>query len=121
VTTTATFDLLGDHAITRNFSWRFSFRRLQPGKHPQNRQPVDLTGLTARLEIFDTQKARNTPHVFSTEHPLGEDGEVAFVLSGAETRSIPITAARYRVVFSDPSGEQSVLLRGRLAVLEEKL
>jgi len=115
-----TFDLIGDHAITRNFSWRFSFRRLQPGKH--HRQPVDLTGLTARLEIFNTQSGqRGSPRIFQTEQALGEDGEVAFSLTGAETRSIPITAARYRVVFTDPSGEQAVLLRGRLAVLEEKL
>ncbi|MCL2076065.1 MAG: hypothetical protein FWH15_06455 [Betaproteobacteria bacterium] len=111
-----TFDLTGIHAITRGFVWSFAFRRLQP-----NRRPVDLTGLTARLEIFNSQNERGKPRSYPTEHPLGADGAVAFRLSGAETRAITATAARYRVVFTDPAGESQIYLRGRLAILEDTL
>jgi hypothetical protein len=111
--TAAVFDLIGQHAITRGCAWRFVFRRQQA-----NRIPVDLTGLTARLEVFDTQKARQAPSVFASEGTLGADGEVVFDLTGDQTRSIRATAARYRILFVDSAGEATVFLRGRLALLE---
>jgi len=111
-----TFDLIGGYAIERGFAWSFGFRRLQ-----RNRHPVDLTSLTARLEIFNTQRERGTPLSYPTETTLGADGWVTFRLTGTETRAIAATAGRYRIIFRGASGEETVFLRGRLAILEPPL
>ncbi|MDR1063247.1 MAG: hypothetical protein LBL48_04835 [Azoarcus sp.] len=48
------FDLIGDYTLRRKFPWRLTIRRLQPGPA---RQPVDLTGLSARFEVYDADAA----------------------------------------------------------------
>ncbi|MDR3323130.1 MAG: hypothetical protein LBS89_02885 [Zoogloeaceae bacterium] len=111
-----TYDLLGSRALRRGFAWRFVFRRRI---HPI-RQPVDLTGCVARLEIYDTQHPRRAAWGFDTGL-LGADGVTEFELTAADTADITCTAARYRVLFVDAEGEQTVYLTGRLAVLEKDL
>jgi hypothetical protein len=110
----AALDLVGAYGLQRGFVWNFTFRRLQP-----SRQPVDLTGLSARLEIFSTQRATETPVAVLESGPLGADGRVVFGMTGDETRALPTSAARYRIIFADGAGNRAVFLRGRLAVLEE--
>lgn len=114
----AEFNLLGEHAIERGFPWSLRFTR----KNPDRKTPVDLTGYAARLEIFDTQRARGAPRVYSTAsgHVVlnAPKGEFVCKLVAAETAALGVTAARYRVIFTDSQGEETVLLRGRLAVLE---
>jgi hypothetical protein len=112
------FDLTGIHALERGFPWTFAFTR----KNPDRRTPVDLSGTTARLEIFDTQHPRKPPVVFSTAsgHVTlgGAAGSFTCSLSAPDTALLNITAARYRVIFTDGQGADDLYLRGRLAVLE---
>ena len=114
-----TFDLLAPYAITRGFPWKLALTRLQ-SRTP--RVPVDLTGMTARLEIYDTQHCRRPPWTFdsATGHIalVGATGEVDIRLSAADTQGIAATACRYRIVFAGAAGAESIFLRGRLAVLE---
>jgi hypothetical protein len=113
-----TFDLIGVYTLARGFDWHLPLRRWQPGKP---RVPLDLTGMTARLEIFDTQHSRRPPWVFSTAsgHIVlgGAEGAIDIRLASADTQSITATACRYRLIFTDALGGEAVLLRGRLAVL----
>jgi hypothetical protein len=115
----ANLDLTGAYAITRGFPWALPLTRLQPVRP---RTPVDLTGMTARFEIFDTLAQRRPPWVFSTDSGHitlgGATGAVDITLAAADTRSIRATACRYRLLFTDSLGDESVFLRGRLAVLE---
>jgi hypothetical protein len=87
------------------------------------RRLVDLTGMTARFEVFDTLHQRRAPWVFSTASGHitlgGATGEVLIHLSAADTLSIEATACRYRLIFTDSLGEEAVFARGRLAVLEK--
>jgi hypothetical protein len=115
---TTEFDLLDIHALTRGFPWSLDFTR----KNPDRRTPIDLTGCAARLEIFDTQRTRRPPWVFSTTSGHitlgGSAGTFACWLSAADTTALDATAARYRIIFTDSQGNDDLYLRGRLAVLE---
>jgi hypothetical protein len=113
-------NLLGDFAVTRGFPWHAHMARLQ-SRCP--RVPVDLTGMKARLEVFDTLHLRRAPWVFSTETGHielgGGTGEFDIRLAAADTLGITATACRYRLIFTDALGEERILARGRLAVLED--
>jgi hypothetical protein len=116
---TTTFDLLGDFAITRGFPWAWRLTRLQ-SRCP--RVPVDLSGMTARFEVYDTLHPRRAPWIFSgaSGHVTlgGATGDVDIELSAADTESIAATAARYRLIFTDALSDETVFARGRLAILE---
>ncbi|MDR1424297.1 MAG: hypothetical protein LBI92_06830 [Azoarcus sp.] len=108
--------LLGpDHAIRRGFPWRLTLRRLQPGPA---RRPVDLTGMNAAFEIYDTGAPRRPPWAFVCQIADPASGIVRIALTAAETASIRAASARYRLVFTDSLGDAAVLLYGRLALLE---
>ena len=119
------FDLTGPCAITRGSPWRLSFTRLLS---TSPRAPVDLTGMTARLEIYIVQPNNRTPRlkVFSEGKIVlgGADGTVNIRLSAYDTRALEAATSRYkavcryRLVFTDSHREEATLLRGRIAVLE---
>jgi hypothetical protein len=112
------FDLTGKYVVTRGFPWALAMTRLQ-SQRP--RVPVDLSGMKARFEIHDTQHRHRAPWVFSTDSGhivLGAAGTVDIRLADTDTESIRATACRYRLIFADSLSNESVLLRGRLAVLE---
>ena len=109
------FDLIGDYALRRAFPWRLSVRRLQPGPA---RKAVDLTGMSARFEIYDNLCARRPPWTFAVVIDAPPTGGGLIDMSADDTRAIQTTAARYRLLFTDSLGDESVLLTGRLAVLE---
>jgi hypothetical protein len=115
----ASFDLIGQYALTRGFPWHLPLTRLQSARP---RRPVDLTGMRARFEVYDTLRQRHRPWVFSTDSghlTLGDEaGTVDIRLAAEDTARITATACRYRLIFLDSWGRGAVLLRGRLAVLE---
>lgn len=109
------FDLTGRFALQRGMSWSLKLRCLT---HP-GRRPVDLTGMTATLEIYDTQ-GETPPVEFAPAAPLGDEGTMEWALSPEQTAALTLTAARYRIVRAK-GAQRSVYLRGRLAVLESDL
>jgi hypothetical protein len=119
---TAEFDLIGKYAVTRGFPWSLPLMRLQSAKP---RVPLDLTGMQARFEIYGTSRHHHRlPWEFSTAtghiHLGGAQGTVDIRLGPSDTELIRSTACRYRLIFTDSLGDESILLRGRLAVLEDE-
>ncbi len=112
------FDLVGKHAIEKGFPWSFVFTRYAgPAK-----TPVDLTGLSCRLDVFDALSASTTP-LLSVSSASGQ-----IVLGGASGRTeIDLTeqqttfatkSLRYRIVFTEAGGRQHPYLHGRLGIVE---
>ncbi len=114
----AKFDLVGDYAIVKGLPWSFRFTRYAgPLK-----TPVNLTGCSARLVIFNLLGAAALPLAFSTVsgHIVlgGALGTVAIDLDG-ETTVLAAGRATYRLYFTNSLGIETLLLRGRLGLLEE--
>ncbi len=114
------FDLLGPHAMVKGLPWSLEFtRRAGPAK-----TPVDLTGCSARLVITDllADAAPETPLEFTTlsGHIVlgGVAGTVAITLDETDT-ALAAERASYRLYFTDSLGRESLLLRGRLGLVEE--
>ncbi|GHU38471.1 hypothetical protein AGMMS50256_37810 [Betaproteobacteria bacterium] len=108
----ANYDIKGSRAIQRGFSWRFVFTRRQ-----KNRQPVDLTGLSARFELRDSANPETPAIVFTSDEGkivLGDaTGTVEILLTAGDTAAIDFRhAARYRLIFSDNLGDPEVFLAG---------
>lgn len=113
----AKFDLVGDYAIVKGLPWSLAFTyRAGPGK-----TPVDLTGCSARLAIFDLL-ADGAPVEFSTVSGHialgGAAGTIAVELPESLT-GLAAQRARYRLYLTDAGGKERLLLRGRLALVEE--
>ncbi|MDR0701322.1 MAG: hypothetical protein LBF61_02765 [Azoarcus sp.] len=109
------YDLWDDrYAIRRGMPWSLSVRCRQPDA---DRTPVDLTGAAIRFEVHDVrvESARSFP-----ASTVPETGWAEIVIGAADTATLP-GEARYRIVFTDSLGVESVLLYGRLAVLEATL
>jgi len=116
----AKFDLVGDYAMVKGLPWSLRFTRYAgPAK-----TPVNLTGCSARLVIFNLLDAAALPLAFSTVsgHIVlgGMLGTVAIDLDG-ETTALASERATYRLYFTDSLGVETLLLRGRLGLLEEDL
>ena len=116
------FDLVDSYTMVKGLPWSFRFTRLAgPLK-----TPVDLTGCSARLVIFDLLDTTVplVPLVFSTVsgHILlgGVAGTVAIDLDETDT-ALAAERASYRLYFTDSLGVETLLLRGRLGLLEEDL
>jgi hypothetical protein len=114
----AKFDLVGDYAMVKGLPWSLRLtRRAGPAK-----TPVDLSGCTARLVITDLLDAAAAPLEFSTGsgHVVlgGVAGTVAIDLPGTVT-GLAAQRARYRLYLVDALGVESLLLRGRLALVED--
>lgn len=116
--TSTVFDLVGKYAIEKGLPWAFRCTRYAgPGK-----TPVDLSGLTARLDIHDAFAA-GAP-ILSVGSGSGEialgglAGTVAIDLSATQTGGIAATHLRYRLFLIDPQSVARVFLRGRLGLVE---
>lgn len=116
--TSTVFDLVGKYAIEKGLPWSFRCTRYAGPA----RTPVDLTGLVARLDIFDAL-APGAP-ILSVGSASGEivlggpAGTVDIALSGAQTRTITATHLRYRLTFIDALFVERIYLRGRLGLLD---
>lgn len=114
----ARFDLLGRYAMVKGLPWSFAFTR----KAGPQKTPVDLTGCSARLVIFDLLDAAVLPLEFSTVSGHitlgGVLGTVTIDLDDAET-ALTAERASYRLYFTDALGRETLLLRGRLGLIEE--
>lgn len=113
----ATYDIKGPRAIERGFPWRFAFTRRQK----VGRQPVDLSGCAARLEIRDTA----SPHADTLTYASadgkiilgGAAGTVEVRLTGIDTAAIRFRhAVRYRLIFTNSLGEDEIYLSGNVQV-----
>jgi len=116
----AKFDLVGDYAIVKGLPWSLRFTRYAgPSK-----TPVDLTGCSARLVIYNLLDAAALPLGFSTVSGHitlgGALGTVAIELD-EDTAALTAERAAYRLYFTDSLGVETLLLRGRLGLLEEDL
>lgn len=114
----AKFDLVGDYAMVKGLPWSLRLtRKAGPGKIP-----VDLTGCTARLVIKDLLDDGATPDEFSTAggHIVlgGMAGTIDIDLPETLT-DLAAVRASYRLYLTPPGGKEILLLRGRLALVEE--
>lgn len=113
----AKFDLVGDYAMVKGLPWSLRLtRKAGPGK-----TPVDLTGCTARLAIKDVLSS-TVPDEFSTAggHVVlgGVAGTIDIDLPETVT-DLAAVRASYRLYLTPPGGKEILLLRGRLALVEE--
>ena len=110
----ARFDLIGKYSLVRGLPWSLCFTRKAGGI------PVDLTGGSARLVIFDALEPGTC--LWFTGPPrlvLGAAGRVDIILSEADTASVTWSRARYRFYYTPAGGPETLLLYGRLGVVEE--
>ena len=116
------FDLVGCYSLVKGLPWSFAFTR----RAGAQKTPVDLTGCSARLVIVGLLEAAEPPEPleFSTTggHIAlgGAAGTVAIDLDEDDTADIP-DRALYRFYLTDALGRETLLLRGRLGVIEESL
>jgi hypothetical protein len=114
------FDLVGCYSLVKGLPWSFAFTR----RAGAQKTPVDLTGCSARLVIVGLLEAAEPPEPleFSTTggHIAlgGAAGTVAIDLDEDDTADIP-DRALYRFYLTDALGKETLLLRGRLGVIEE--
>lgn len=112
------FDLLGPYTMVKGLPWSLKFtRRAGPAK-----TPVDLTGCSARLVVFDLLDQVTPPLTFSTVSGHialgGVAGTVDIDLDETDT-ALAAERASYRFYLTDALGKETLLLRGRLGLLEE--
>lgn len=109
---TAQYDL----TIQQGATYRRTFRWLADG------QPVNLTGATARMQIRRSVRAPDVVLDCTTENGrLSIDalaGEVALVISAADTAQLPTRPAVYDLEV-DLGGEVSRLVEGAVEVSPE--
>ena len=114
------FDFVGCYWLVKGLPWSFAFTR----RAGAQKTPVDLTGCSARLVIVGLLEAAEPPEPleFSTTggHIAlgGAAGTVAIDLDEDDTADIP-DRALYRFYLTDALGKETLLLRGRLGVIEE--
>lgn len=117
----ARFDLVGKYAMVKGLPWSLAFTR----KAGAAKVPVDLTGCSARLVIVDLLAAaapETLPPEFSTASGHialgGAAGTVTITLDEEDT-ALDYERASYRLYLTDALGVETLLLRGRLALVEE--
>ena len=113
--TSTVFDLVGKYAIEKGLPW--TFRYAGPAK-----TPVDLTGSSARLEIFDSLNGQliASPSSGAGEIALGGAAGTVFVsLLGSVSAVWTATHLRYRFIFTDAQGVDRIFLRGRLGLVDD--
>jgi hypothetical protein len=110
------FDITGRRAILKGLPWSFRFTRLGPDK-----QPIDLTGCSARLQIFDALASRSAPPLVTLTSAGGEialggaAGTVAITL-GDVSGGFAAKNLRYRLYFTDSLGDEDLYFYGRLGL-----
>lgn len=116
----ARFDLVGPYAMVKGLPWSLKFTR----KSGPLKTPVNLTGASARFVITDllANAAPVMPLEYSTASGHitlgGALGTVEVSLDDTET-ALALERASYRIYLTDSLGVESLLLRGRLGLLEE--
>jgi hypothetical protein len=118
----ARFDLVGKYSIVKGLPWSFTLTR----RAGANRDPVDLTGCHARMVIYDTLAVPEDPPVvpFEVSDITGEIalggilGTIAIDLDDEQT-AMTLQRGAYRLYFTDSGGAESLLLRGRIGLIEE--
>lgn len=120
--TSTVFDLVGKYAIEKGLPWSFRCTR----KAGPSKTPVDLSGLTARLDIYDALQpgppilSVGTIGTISGGIVLGGvDGSIAASLAAAATSAMSATHLRYRLILIDANAVEQGFMRGRLGVIEE--
>lgn len=117
--TSTVFDLVGKYAIEKGLPWSFRCTR----KAGPSKTPVDLTGLAARLDIYDAlQPGLPILSVDTVSGGVvlgGSDGSIVANLSAAATRAITAPHLRYRLILIDANAVEQGFMRGRLGVIEE--
>ena len=111
----ARFDLIGEYSLGRGVPWSLAFVYKAGGV------PVDLSGGSARLVILDALESGNS--LWFTGPPQvrlgGATGWVDLALAEADTASVTWSRARYRFYYTPAGGPETLLLYGRLGVVEE--
>ena len=98
----ARFDLIGEYSLVRGLPWSLAFVYKAGGV------PVDLSGGSARLVILDALESGNS--LWFTGPPQVRLGDTASVIW---------SRARYRFYYTPAGGPETLLLYGRLGVVEE--
>ena len=82
------------------------------------RQPVDLTGWTAREEIRASIDAPTPLKVLTTGAgiTLGADGSIRRVLSATDTTALPLNARVHMLELTDPAGVVTRFAQGDVTV-----
>lgn len=112
------YDIVGRHAIRKGLPWSFRLTRLGPDK-----QPVDLTGCAARLQIFDALASRSAAPLVTLTSAAGDialggaAGTVAITL-GEVSGAWAVKNLRYRLYFTDSLGAEGLYFYGRLGLLD---
>jgi len=112
------YDLLGPFALEKGVPWSLEFTRYNPDK-----SPVDLTGVGARLEIYDAL-ASGAPLAVLSSANVGEidlggpAGTGVAHLPAAVSAAFTATHLRYRLVFV-VGGIDRPYMRGRLGFVGE--
>lgn len=114
--TSTVYDLTGAYALEKGVPWALRFTRFNPDK-----TPVDLTGASARLEIYDALVSGPPLLVLSSAQPAeivlgGTAGTFAAYLPAAASNGLTATHLRYRLFFT-VAGVDLLFLRGRLAFI----
>lgn len=116
--TSTVFDLVGKHAIEKGLPWTFRCARYAgPAK-----TPVDLTGSSARLEIYDSMSGALIASLSSESGEIvlgGPAGTVLVTLAGAVSAAWTASYLRYRFIFTDSLAVERIFLRGRLGLVDE--
>lgn len=116
--TSTTFDLVGKYAIEKGLPWSFRCARYAgPG-----RTPVDLTGCSARLEIYNALTSELIATLSSADGDIalgGPAGTVVTALAGAVSGAWSATHLRYRFYFTDSLGVERLFMRGRLGLVTD--
>ena len=115
--TSTVFDLVGKYAIEKGLPWSFRCTRYAGPE----KTPVDLSGLEARMDIFDAlQPGLPTLSIGTSSGEIvlgGLAGTIQVNLAGAVTQVIAATHLRYRLIFVDSLSVEQGFLRGRLGLI----
>lgn len=116
--TPTAFDLTGRRAILKGLPWSVRFTRLGPDK-----QPVNLVGCAARMQIFDALAGRSAAPLVTLTSVAGDialggaAGTVAITL-GDVSGSWTAKNLRYRLYFTDSLGDEALYFYGRIGLLD---
>jgi len=100
-------DLKECYRVIRGLPWEFQVRYLQDDEVT----PIDLTGCSADLVFFDPNGKDVAPVSFPSQIDVATGG-LSWELSEADTKSIPFTHERYRLLLTDSLGVTKPMLRG---------
>lgn len=100
-----------------------TFRKLIAWKTKETRQPIDLTGCTARMHVRSSIKATTPLLVLTTENNRillgGADGTITLDLSDEITAGITWLSAVYDLEIVFPNGTVRRLVQGSITVSQE--